>query len=143
MNDFLGHFVLLMSDGLDTLRVPALPRIARIHQRDRFLQWSILTMPLGVQIKPCSNANALAAVREVTPNLLKILLICLATVCSLMARSPAISRFVFPRATSTKTSCSRWESNACARLEPSVDGSRAAASGVAPSRSNTARAASK
>jgi len=59
------------------------------------------------QTSSCSNANAPAAVRDATPSLMKMFCTCLATVCSLITNAEAISRLLFPVATSRNTSSSR------------------------------------
>ena len=55
----------------------------------------------------CVNAYAVAAARVETSSFAKMLLRCRATVWSLITSCPAISLFVFPRATSRSTSTSR------------------------------------
>src|SRR5215471_9185725 len=60
----------------------------------------------------CSNAYAVAAARLDTPSLLKMLLMCRATVFSLSPSSSAMARFVLPVATRRRTCSSRVDSPA-------------------------------
>ena len=72
--------------------------------------WSFPTTCPDAQTRSCSNANAVAAEREESPSFAKMFWTWRATVCSLMTSDAAISRFVFPAATSRSTSSSRAES---------------------------------
>ena len=86
------------------------------------------------QTRSCSNAKALAAVRDETPSLAKMFCRWRATVCSLMTNSSAIARLLFPAAANRSTSSSRalrpWVSTGVPTC--ASDSSRAR-SGVAPS----------
>ena len=80
-------------------------RIARTHQFEETGKW--LEITTAHQTRWCENANAVAAAREETASLAKMFWTCLATVCSLMNNSSAISRLLFPAAISRKTWSSR------------------------------------
>src|SRR5262245_51919102 len=94
-----------------------------------------------VSIRRCSNAYAVAAARLETSSLLKMLLICRATVFSLRSSSPAMTLFVRPVATSRRTWSSRVVSPAADRSAASGV-CRRARSNLAPSCWNARQAAS-
>ena len=64
--------------------------------------------PVGAQINPCSYAKAVAAARDETRHLSKMLLTCLSTVRLLTTSSAAIALLLRPAATSRSTWSSRW-----------------------------------